>query len=484
MQSFLGAAAYSFIGRRAFSKPQSAAHLHSTTNTASSPLLPTPQPQNETTTPAAPTQVQEPSKSCCLETCLFRSHTPLAYSPSTEGEELSPVDSSSSADSADLHQQNQQQQQQAQTDMIPILHPNEVLLQRFPHKLSMKRVSELRLPVQPPVSPTPATRASQPTLRRFRSLNLREQLSRIASSRNDPATTASPASPLDSSCNPANQTFDISSACIHAVPDHRPPTSETSHEYLTRASIKGTLYVTSERLLFLPDLTAIPADQTGLDLEFDVPISAIDTMRAVQSDAGAWFFVAYEGMYLTTLPFKNRVRAHSFLKLIANIRFEQMVRHSLPPKYTTQARGRPCCAAGSHRPLCKGCAARELAEWEAEDAKLPTYTESEEAVRQYLINLKLMPQDSPPFDRQTAEFDVMGMLAQACSPPCLYPAESPGTQSQTNLSTAAGHANGNTNEAAPPRRHSAPTRSAGTRTGARALYYNDERLYGVPLVWI
>ncbi|KAF5102560.1 hypothetical protein D0Z00_000270 [Geotrichum galactomycetum] len=263
--------------------------------------------------------------------------------------------------------------------------------------------------------------------------------------------------------------------------------SEESHQYLTRNCAPGTLYVTTERLLFVP----INASSTT-PAQFDILISDIDTMKAIQSDAGQWYFLCYEGSYLCTIPFKNHTRARSFLKLIANIRFEQMVRRSLPPKYTLPCGGaRPCgCVAAAtsrdvYSVMCGACAGADNVDWAGEDERLPTYSESEEAVRQHLITLGLLTEDTP-FDRQNSTFDVISMLAQACSPP------------NRDLATAAA-----TSAQPHPRRNSAPEPPlvAGTRTpGARrasvpqpraatlqrrpGVYAAEEHVYTVPLVWI
>lgn len=206
-------------------------------------------------------------------------------------------------------------------------------------------------------------------------------------------------------------------------------------------------------------------------------------MRAVESDQGAWFFVCYEAAYITTIPFKNKARARSFLKLMSNIRFEQKVRQSLPPMYTmygcSSLKG-PCCTCA---PLCQACADRQLVDWSREDDKLPSYAESEEAVRQHLIDLGLMA-PSAVLDRQNSELDIMGMLSQACAPPSLDGGPALQTrelQEQAQAQQQAQHVQGE-------RRGSTPATWSRRRTSraaaAAAAYNTDERLYGVPLVWI
>lgn len=416
---------------------------------------------------------------CCVEDSLFRLHMPLAYGLTISDEVgLAPIDSSSSTESVE-------QSPSLTPDTVPIFHPNEVLLQRFPHKVSMKRVSEIRLAARSQVSGSlslsNASGSLSPT-RKSRSSSIIETLSRMSSRNNEPAnptTTTTMPNESNDHINATNTSTTNSTTCTGAFPCKpckitTTPTSESSHDYLTRLGTKGTLYVTSERLLFLSDDQSsqsssgdVPASGPAQGTEFDISIAAIDTMKVVESDKGMWFFVCYDGLYLSTIPFKTSSRARSFLKLISNIRFEQMVRHSLPPKYSSITK--PCCSSG-HHPMCEACASLDHSDWEAEDNKLPTYLESEEAVRQYLINLKLIPSDSP-FDRQNSTFDVMSMLAQACSPPSL---DGPTTATVQQPPQ-------------PPqrRRQSTPNTPGRSRIVGRVIHSNpDDRLYGVPLVWI
>lgn len=377
-----------------------------------------------------------------------------------------------------------------QEEVTPILHPNEVLLQQFPNKMSMKRVSELRIASR--------SRDQQrvpglilPHTNNNNNNNNTNTNTRTNKSNNHGHTSSS------GSCS----TSTSSAGSINAHYQEKEPETESDHGYLTRSGVKGTVYVTSERLLFVPNpkkhhgpLTGTLASATpcrDLEHEFEISYSTIDTMRVVQSNQGfrgkppRWYFVCYDfGIYVTTLPFRTLQHAESFLKLVANIRFEQMIRQSLPPRYTSPAAAFSHCSnhciterlkmeeeervnGGDSRsgegcvfsmlPLvkveeegqqqvqvqvqvqvqlqlrlrqlqgqrlllsaCNRCAAAlDLADWDAEDGKLPSYAESEEAVRQYLIKLNLMSKDAK-FDRQNATLEIFAMLAQACSPPASW----------------------------------------------------------------
>lgn len=359
-------------------------------------------------------------------------------------------------------------------ETTPILHPNEVILQRFPHKASTKRVSELRLASSPNstavCSPSPENRLVGPMPHSHRANDLFR-------------------SDVINSCSPTGYERRTNGEDTHLqhgrpMPLQSPPSPprlllETDHDYLTRAAVKGTVYVTSERLLFLPNsakycpksLDAPPIHE----LEFDMFFTAIDTMRVVESSQGKWFFVCYSGVYMSTLGFTSESRAQSFLKLVANVRFENMIRDSLPPKYVTPLEA--CCASGQ-RPFCCICAAQDLADWNAEDGRLPTYAESEEAVRQYLIKLNLMATDSPPFDRHNpSSLDILGMLSLACSPPSI---DDPVRSAPLPLLRRPPHSPSSPTSTS--RRHAPAARNnGGTRRGAANTF--EQRAYSIPLPW-
>lgn len=416
-------------------------------------------------------------------------------------------------------------------DIVPIFHPNEVLLQRFPNKTSMKRPSEIRLHkignttvnknnnninsaiknsrksnATPQSSNRSGARNSSTaqltTTRRFRSSSLIEHLTRISNRNSNNADTSFSNDPLDddTTLNPltnlTNNAFSTNSfntqastsnlvfaTATSAANTNAQVALEISHQYLTRNCTPGTLYVTTERLLFVPNNAPSAAPPHP---QFDILISAIDTMKAVQSDLGQWYFLCYEGPYVCTIPFKTHSRVRSFLRLIANIRFEQMVRRSLPPKYASAAGvGRACgCVTAAARPdvcsvMCSVCAGADIVDWNDEDERLPTYSESEEAVRQHLVSLGLLAEDCP-FDRQNSTFDVIGMLAQACLPPNRdrQPGfrETPHRRNSDPNRAASGSASFATRRASVPQPR--------PLTLQRRLGAYDERIYEVPLVWI
>ena len=388
------------------------------------------------------------SKSCKPNLPLTYQYLPFALNNSNENNNpyinnnnspLIPIDDLTSTQHADL-----------KFEITPILHPNEVLLQRFPNKLSMKCASELRLAVSPPPSKTGEEEPNRVVPHILPSGYIGYKPSNISQNDNATILNQNNVNNDNNGCLPGNKV-----------------TRETDHEYLTRSRVKGTVYVTSERLLFVPNpkkyKPTSPDAPPIHELEFEVFISSIDTMKVVESDQGTWFFVCYDGPYITTLQFRTEIRAQHFLKLVANIRFEQMVRQSLPPKYVTPTKN-ACCSRGQ-RPVCATCAALDLADWNAEDEKLPTYGESEEALRQYLIKLKLMSKDSP-FDRQSRTLNIFGMLSLACSPPSLdEPLHSYNRENHL------------------PRRPSVASTRDRSRASTSSNNSTDERLYGIPFAF-
>lgn len=517
MLSFLGSSSFSFRHARRANKHRKARTSRPTASSASinnqQIITKNTETSAEATSNAAadsaesagpvttPTALHEASL-CCVEQNLFRSHLPLAYTiaPEPSSSALEPVDSTDSTVSTDSTASTDSAASLMHSpDVVPILHPNEVLLQRFPQKTSMKRVSPLRLAsLESSTSSTPEpTPSSQPvqasqTGRRFRSGSLIDHFSRNSARGTDtqpsqastpptftPTTTTTTTTTPDLPPHATFTTCNGSTPCAADSADSA--LAETAHAYLTKDARPGTLYVTSERLLFLPtdsDDTTASSNSSG----FDVVIAGMDTMRVVESDAGAWFFVCYEGPHLTTLPFKTKTRARSFLKLMSNIRFEQKVRESLPPMYTSQGEGE-CCQRGGSLAQCRTCAETAMRDWAAEDLKLPSYAESEEAVRQYLIRLGLMPATGV-FDRQSGELDVLSMLAQACAPPEGGVPATPQQSQQSQQGRRASAPAAGSRRRAASTTHNTAANASGSGSGNAMGYHPDERIYGVPLVWI
>uniref|UniRef100_A0A060TA26 ARAD1D23870p n=1 Tax=Blastobotrys adeninivorans TaxID=409370 RepID=A0A060TA26_BLAAD len=211
----------------------------------------------------------------------------------------------------------------------PILLPNEMLLQRFPNKYSALKPSQYR--------------AQEARLK-----------CRRCTSNGSVVSDMDDTSPLE----------DI---------------AENDPDHIVGGSQKGAVYVTTERIIFIPDSQA-PG--------YSISIEKIDCMKALES-ADVWYFVCYLGQSVSTIPFTTQQRAKSFLKLISNIRFEHMVRHCLPPKYSDNA-------------------------WEEADATLPSYGESEAAVRLYLVSRGLL-EPGDVLDRHQPESG--SIIALAAAPP-------------------------------------------------------------------
>lgn len=287
-------------------------------------------------------------------------------------------------------------------EITPILHPNEILLQRFPNKLAMKRGREHCRPSPKHVSLHPTAGTDSDVTWSAWILH----------------NTSSGSLQADGHHPHINATGASAAPQSEALREEKQAEShELLRKNLRQYGTRGTIYVTSERILFVPNpqkyFPASAAAPSLEELEFEIWHLAIDAVKVLESGEGKSFFVCYDGSYITTIPFKNALRAHSFLKLVSNIRFEQMIRQSLPPKYETPSQA---CCQGGQRPQCESCATLDLADWNAEDNVLPSYIESEEAVRQYLITLRLISQDLP-FDRANPSHNVVGLLTQALLPP-------------------------------------------------------------------
>jgi hypothetical protein len=127
---------------------------------------------------------------------------------------------------------------------------------------------------------------------------------------------------------------------------------ENDHDELTKGNQHGTLYVTSERVIFVPD----EPEQKG----WSVMITKLEKTKVLTSTEQKTFFVAYIGNSICSIPFSTIKRAKSFLKLISNINLEHMIKQHLPPLYSSN--------------------------WDEEYNKLPTYQDSESALRKYLTS--------------------------------------------------------------------------------------------------
>ncbi|KAK9473126.1 uncharacterized protein V1510DRAFT_363908, partial [Dipodascopsis tothii] len=142
---------------------------------------------------------------------------------------------------------------------------------------------------------------------------------------------------------------------------------EFFHSFLTRGATAGALWVTSERLVFVPR-------DVGTD-GYSVPVLELDTLKVVKSSADVWFLLARMGGDMFAAPFSSQRRANAFCRLVANLRFENRVRLTL-----------------------RAPASDEPEAWAALDAYLPTYRESEDAVERYLVAAGLVRPDDGPAD--------------------------------------------------------------------------------------
>ncbi|KAA8914131.1 hypothetical protein TRICI_003028 [Trichomonascus ciferrii] len=167
---------------------------------------------------------------------------------------------------------------------------------------------------------------------------------------------------------------------------------EANIDHLTSGAQPGAVHVTTERIVFIP----VQVRHTG----FSIQIEDITSMKVVGSEDAlfdsSWFFVCYVGKYMSTIPFASEIRAQSFLKLISNIRFEHNVKNCLPPTYNEK---------GEEKDTRK--------KWVQADTKLPSYDESEHALKLFLVSKGLIKVDEP-LDRHGQGQDL---IAQARAPP-------------------------------------------------------------------
>lgn len=293
-------------------------------------------------------------------------------------------------------------------------------------------------------------------------------------SRPQPSAAARPAS----ASSPSR--FNLS-LLKNLLPNFAPP--EAAVSYLTNNTQTGAVWITTERLIFVPSKEG--------EKGFYVHIDNLDCMKVVcmavcdvdydywshpQLSKKPYFFVAYEGSNFLTVPFSTHARASSFLKLLSNIRFEHMVKSCLPPPYMsciacgpgnansnvsaalTACNELPAHAAhGAHDLIsaadtdsgdsssslsssstvssCRSsisisdleridstCSQSSTAssclchdDWVYEDNVLPTYQDSEHALKLYLIARGLLKPEEP-FER-SSHAQASNILAQANAPP-------------------------------------------------------------------
>ena len=175
---------------------------------------------------------------------------------------------------------------------------------------------------------------------------------------------------------------------------------ENSYKHLADGSVLGSVYVSTDRIIFTP--------RSASHVGFSINIIDITSMQVIQCHDGSkaaatstkskpglgqWYFMSYVNSNVITIPFSSKIRSKTFLKLIANIRFEHMVRKHLPPTY---------------------CNDDKNIDWINEDTNLPSYDESEQALRLYLISQGLL-RENQTLDRSMGLSSLLIALA-SCPP--------------------------------------------------------------------
>lgn len=214
-------------------------------------------------------------------------------------------------------------------------------------------------------------------------------------------------------------------------------------------SFIATVYVTTERLILVSNNSS--AHQVQINALDAMKTAAIPSLNANSPPPTSRSPTHQVELYtqntnVTTIGFRSASRARSFLKLIANIRFELMIKTHLSPRYSDPCREVHC----SKSEPCLCC-------WEHQDQVLPSYEQSEEAVRLYLVLLNLIPNEAE-FDRRSRRV----ALAAACFPPGSTAAEEE-------------------EQAARRRRARRQRQNISEMSG---LYNGNEHTYTVPLIWI
>ncbi|KAK9479459.1 hypothetical protein V1514DRAFT_278297 [Lipomyces japonicus] len=182
---------------------------------------------------------------------------------------------------------------------------------------------------------------------------------------------------------------------------------EYFHTYLTKKGKMGSLWVTSMRLIFVPDSSGSKG--------YSIDILDVTSMKTVESDLKVWFFLINLTTHIFTVPFSTQQRSQAFLKLISNLRFEHKVRQALPPPYRRKSESfydcrrpsidtilslSPQVSRGAGQEILEEAIEEaiedEVEDWADNDRHLPSYVESEHAVEKYLIDRGLLRDDGTP----------------------------------------------------------------------------------------
>lgn len=100
---------------------------------------------------------------------------------------------------------------------------------------------------------------------------------------------------------------------------------ENHHRHLRSNTYRGRLYLTTERLVFVPR----SPDHPG----YSIFISAISMLKIVRDLSGQPYLLCYVKDKMAPLPFATIDQANAMLRRLANVRFEHLLRYHVTPEY-------------------------------------------------------------------------------------------------------------------------------------------------------
>lgn len=224
----------------------------------------------------------------------------------------------------------------------PILLPNEVILQKFPSKKTMHRLSPWKL--------------QNIKLRCKKCSHDKEVITKLVMA--GLTLGSQPFGAALQNGRTKRTPEELTNTLLH----------EDVHYTLVQGARIGTLYVTSQRLIFVPK---IPTAQG-----FSLPYKKLTSMKSIKAtrefgEEAKWYFVCYWGLFMTPIEFSTKAQSEAFLKMCSNVQFEHTVSQHLPPPYYIRG--------SVNEDSCD--------EWSHEDNRLPSYMESEEAL---ILHLKAL----------------------------------------------------------------------------------------------
>lgn len=101
--------------------------------------------------------------------------------------------------------------------------------------------------------------------------------------------------------------------------------TESHQRHLRSNTYRGRLYLTTERLVFVPR----NPEHSG----YSIFISAISMLKIVRDQAGQSYLCCYVEDKMAPLPFATIAQAEVMLRRIANVRFEHLLRYHVTPEY-------------------------------------------------------------------------------------------------------------------------------------------------------